>query len=160
MDKVNMTEKFKLFQEHWSPKIVGEVNDCYLKLVKFKGEFVWHHHDVEDEMFMVIKGRFVMKLKEKDIQLEEGEFIVIPRGESTGSLCHKKAQSHKLISLLLYPLRCRRELRTTTDRSFQFLSTTTALRALPHRTVLASNRLRLRDRRDKSDPETTRRSCR
>ena len=80
MDKVNMSEKFKLFQEYWSPKIVGEVNDCYLKLVKFKGEFVWHHHDVEDEMFMVIKGRFVMKLKEKDIQLEEGEFIVIPHG--------------------------------------------------------------------------------
>ena len=80
MDKVNMAEKFKLFQEHWSPKIVGEVNDCYLKLVKFKGEFVWHHHDVEDEMFMVIKGRFVMKLKDKDVQLEEGEFIVIPHG--------------------------------------------------------------------------------
>ena len=80
MDKVSMAEKFKLFQEHWSPKIVGEVNDCYLKLVKFKGEFVWHHHDVEDEMFMVIKGRFVMKLKDKDVQLEEGEFIVIPHG--------------------------------------------------------------------------------
>ena len=80
MEKVNMAEKFKLFQEHWSPKIVGEVNDCYLKLVKFKGEFIWHHHDVEDEMFMVIKGRFVMKLKEKDIQLEEGEFIIIPHG--------------------------------------------------------------------------------
>ena len=80
MEKVNLAEKFKLFQEHWSPKIVGEVNDCYLKAVKFKGEFVWHHHDAEDEMFMVIKGRFVMKLKDKDIQLEEGEFIVIPRG--------------------------------------------------------------------------------
>ena len=80
MEKVNLAEKFNLFQEHWSPKIVGEVNDCYLKLVKFKGEFVWHHHDVEDEMFMVIKGRFVMKLKDKDVQLEQGEFIVIPRG--------------------------------------------------------------------------------
>ena len=80
MDKVNLAEKFQMFQEHWSPKIVGEVNDCYLKVVKFKGEFVWHHHDVEDEMFMVIKGRFVMKLKDRDIQLEEGEFIIIPRG--------------------------------------------------------------------------------
>ena len=80
MEKVNLAEKFKLFREHWSPKIVGEVNDCYLKVVKFKGEFVWHHHDTEDEMFMVIKGRFVMKLKDEDIQLEEGEFIVIPRG--------------------------------------------------------------------------------
>ena len=80
MDKVNLAEKFKMFQEHWSPKIVGEVNDCYLKVVKFKGEFVWHHHDVEDEMFMVIKGRFVMKLKDRNIQLNEGEFIIIPRG--------------------------------------------------------------------------------
>ena len=80
MEKVNLAEKFKLFKEHWSPKIVGEVNDCYLKVVKFKGEFVWHHHDVEDEMFMVIKGRFVMKLKDRDVQLEEGEFIVIPHG--------------------------------------------------------------------------------
>jgi mannose-6-phosphate isomerase-like protein (cupin superfamily) len=80
MEKVNLAEKFELFKEHWSPKIVGEVNDCYLKLVKFKGEFVWHHHDVEDEMFMVIKGRFVMRLKDRDVQLEEGEFIVIPHG--------------------------------------------------------------------------------
>jgi mannose-6-phosphate isomerase-like protein (cupin superfamily) len=80
MEKVNLAEKFRLFQEHWSPKIVGEVNDCYLKLVKFKGEFVWHHHDVEDEMFMVIKGRFVMKLRDGDVQLEEGEFIIIPHG--------------------------------------------------------------------------------
>ena len=80
MNKVNLAEKFKLFAEYWSPKIVGEVNDCYLKLVRFKGEFVWHHHDIEDEMFMVIKGRFVMKLKDRDVQLEEGEFIIIPHG--------------------------------------------------------------------------------
>lgn len=80
MEKVNLTEKFKLFNEYWSPKIVGEVNDCYLKVVKFKGKFVWHHHDDEDEMFFVNKGRFVMKLKDRDIQLNEGEFIVIPRG--------------------------------------------------------------------------------
>ena len=92
MDKVNMAEKFKLFQEHWSPKIVGEVNDCYLKLVKFKGEFVWHHHDVEDEMFMVIKGRFVMKLKDKDIQLEEGEFIIIPHGVEHMPVAHEEVE--------------------------------------------------------------------
>jgi mannose-6-phosphate isomerase-like protein (cupin superfamily) len=80
MDKVNLFEKFNLFQDHWNPRIVGEVNDCYLKAVKFKGEFVWHHHDHEDEMFMVIKGSFVMKLQDRDVQLNEGEFIVIPRG--------------------------------------------------------------------------------
>ena len=80
MDKVNLSEKFNLFQDHWNPRIVGEVNDCYLKAVKFKGDFVWHHHDEEDEMFMVIKGSFVMKLEDGDVQLNEGEFIVIPRG--------------------------------------------------------------------------------
>ena len=80
MQKVNLAEKFKLFEEYWSPKIVGEVNDCYLKVVKFKGEFVWHHHDLEDEMFLVVKGRFLMKLPDGDLQLEAGEFIVIPRG--------------------------------------------------------------------------------
>lgn len=72
--------KLAQFKEHWNPKIVGEVNDCYVKVVKFKGEFVWHHHDHEDEMFLVINGRFVMKLKDRDIQLEQGEFIIIPRG--------------------------------------------------------------------------------
>ena len=80
MEKVNLAEKFELFNEHWSPKIVGEVNDCYLKVVKFKGEFMWHHHDVEDEMFLVIKGHFVMKLLDRDIRIEEGEFIIIPHG--------------------------------------------------------------------------------
>ncbi len=80
MEKVNLAEKFKLFQDHWNPRIVGEMNDCYVKLVKFKGEFVWHHHDDEDEMFLVIKGRFLMKLEDRDIQVEEGEFVIIPRG--------------------------------------------------------------------------------
>ena len=80
MEKVNLAEKLAQFNEHWNPKIVGEVNDCYVKVVKFKGDFVWHHHDHEDEMFLVVKGRFVMKLKDRDIQLELGEFIIIPRG--------------------------------------------------------------------------------
>ena len=80
MEKVNLAEKLSQFEEHWNPKIVGQINDAYVKVVKFKGEFVWHHHDLEDEMFLVIKGRFVMKLKDRDIQLNEGEFIVIPRG--------------------------------------------------------------------------------
>jgi mannose-6-phosphate isomerase-like protein (cupin superfamily) len=80
MEKVNLAEKFKLFQDYWSPKIVGELNECYLKVVKLKGDFIWHHHDLEDEMFLVIKGRLVMKLPDRDVQLEEGEFIIIPRG--------------------------------------------------------------------------------
>jgi mannose-6-phosphate isomerase-like protein (cupin superfamily) len=80
MEKVNLKEKFSLFQEHWSPKIAGEVNDFYVKLAKLQGEFFWHLHEAEDEMFLVLKGRLLMRLKDRDIQVEEGEFIVIPRG--------------------------------------------------------------------------------
>jgi mannose-6-phosphate isomerase-like protein (cupin superfamily) len=80
MDKVNLVHKFSLFQEYWSPKIAGELNDSYIKLVKLKGEFVWHHHDTEDELFLVIKGRLLIKLRDRDIFLEEGEFVIIPRG--------------------------------------------------------------------------------
>jgi mannose-6-phosphate isomerase-like protein (cupin superfamily) len=80
MKKVNIEKSFDSFTEQWSPKIVGEVNEAYVKLVKFKGEFVWHHHDNEDEMFLVVKGRMLMKLEGEDITVEEGEFIIIPRG--------------------------------------------------------------------------------
>ncbi len=80
MGKVNLAEKFSLFQEYWSPKIVGELNDSYLKVVKLKGEFVWHHHEAEDELFLVVKGKLLIKLRDRDIVLEEGEFVVIPRG--------------------------------------------------------------------------------
>jgi mannose-6-phosphate isomerase-like protein (cupin superfamily) len=80
MDKVNLVQKFSLFQEYWSPKIAGELNDSYIKLVKLKGEFVWHHHDTEDELFLVMKGRLLIKLRDRDIFLEEGEFVIIPRG--------------------------------------------------------------------------------
>ncbi len=80
MRKVNIKNSFASFTEQWSPKIVGEVNDSYVKLVKFKGEFVWHHHDDEDEMFLVVKGRMLMRLEDEDITVEEGEFIIIPRG--------------------------------------------------------------------------------
>ena len=80
MNKVNLAQKFSLFQEYWSPKIAGELNESYVKLVKLKGEFVWHHHDTEDELFLVIKGRLLIKLRDRDIFLEEGEFVIIPRG--------------------------------------------------------------------------------
>ena len=80
MEKVNIEEKFKLFQEQWNPKIIGEVNDTYVKAVKFQGDFVWHHHDTEDEMFLVIKGRMTMKLRDGDVELKEGEFFIVPHG--------------------------------------------------------------------------------
>lgn len=80
VEKVNLAEKFALFSEHWSPKIAGQINDFHLKLVKLKGEFVWHHHENEDELFLVVKGRLLIKLRDKDVWLDEGEFVVIPRG--------------------------------------------------------------------------------
>ena len=80
MDKVNLTEKFSIFSEHWSPKIVGELNGQHVKLVKFKGEFVWHHHDDEDEMFYVVKGNFNMEFRDKIVVLNEGEFLIVPKG--------------------------------------------------------------------------------
>jgi mannose-6-phosphate isomerase-like protein (cupin superfamily) len=80
MQKVNLREKFSHFAEQWSPKIVGELNGQMVKLVKFVGEFVWHKHDLEDEMFLVVKGRFRMDLRDGPIWLEEGEFLIVPRG--------------------------------------------------------------------------------
>ncbi len=80
MEKVNLADKFSLFQEYWSPKIVGEVNDSYVKLAKLKGEFVWHHHEEEDELFLVVKGKLLIKLRDRDIWLDEGEFTIIPKG--------------------------------------------------------------------------------
>ena len=80
MEKVNLKEKFNLFADRWSPKIVGEINDSYVKLVKLKGEFVWHHHETEDELFLVIKGSLLMKLRDREIRVEQGEFVIIPHG--------------------------------------------------------------------------------
>lgn len=77
---VNLAQKFDLFQETWRPKIVGELNDTYVKLAKLKGEFVWHQHEEEDELFLVVKGRLLIKLRQQDIWLNEGEFVIIPKG--------------------------------------------------------------------------------
>lgn len=80
MRKVNFKESFKLFDDYWSPKIAGSINDTHVKLVKFKGEFVWHHHEAEDEMFLVVKGSLVIRFRDRDMRLEEGEMVIIPRG--------------------------------------------------------------------------------
>ena len=84
IDKVNLAQKFSLFSAHYQPKIVAELNGQYVKLVKFKGDFPWHHHEHEDEMFLVVKGSFVMKLRDGDQTIHEGEFIVIPKGVEHG----------------------------------------------------------------------------
>ncbi len=80
MNKVNLSEKFSLINKYWDPKVVGELNNQYVKIAKLKGEFVWHHHEQEDELFMVIKGHLTIKLRESKIELNEGEFYIIPKG--------------------------------------------------------------------------------
>jgi len=78
--KVNLAEKFALFAEHWSPKVVGELNGQHVKLVKLLGAFVWHKHDAEDELFLVVRGRFRMEFRDRHVWVEAGEFLVVPRG--------------------------------------------------------------------------------
>jgi len=80
MEKINLVEKFSLFKEQWSPKIVGELNGQMIKLVKFQGPFVWHHHDHEDELFYVVEGSFDMEFENETITINKGEFIIVPRG--------------------------------------------------------------------------------
>jgi mannose-6-phosphate isomerase-like protein (cupin superfamily) len=90
--KVNLAEKFDGFREHWSPKIAGEVNDSYVKLVKFQGEFVWHKHDAEDEMFLVVSGRITIRFRDGDVDLEENEFVVVPKGVEHCPVAREEAQ--------------------------------------------------------------------
>ncbi len=80
MDKVNLAEKFARFTAHWQPKIVGELNGQQVKLAKFAGPFEWHRHEREDELFLVVRGRFRMEFRDRDIELEAGEFLIVPRG--------------------------------------------------------------------------------
>jgi len=80
MEKVNLGQKFQLFDEHWSPKIVGELNGQHVKLVKLQGEFVWHKHDLEDELFFVVKGILQMEFRDKTVEINENEFLIVPRG--------------------------------------------------------------------------------
>ncbi|MCE7053037.1 cupin domain-containing protein [Algoriphagus sp. AGSA1] len=80
MEKVNLGQKFQLFTEHWSPKIVGELNGQHVKLAKLKGEFVWHKHDHEDELFFVVKGHFKMEYRDRTVIVNENEFLIVPKG--------------------------------------------------------------------------------
>lgn len=80
MEKVNVREKLGLISDHWNPRVVAELNGQHVKLVKFKGEFVWHDHLEEDEMFFVVRGRFQMEFRDRTVSLSEGEFLVVPRG--------------------------------------------------------------------------------
>jgi mannose-6-phosphate isomerase-like protein (cupin superfamily) len=80
MEPTNLRDKFSLFSDYWNPRVIGELNDCHIKAVKLKGEFVWHHHDNEDELFLVTKGTLRMKFRDREAIVHEGEFIIVPRG--------------------------------------------------------------------------------
>jgi mannose-6-phosphate isomerase-like protein (cupin superfamily) len=92
VEKVNIADKFGLFDERWKPKIAGELNGQHVKLVRLLGEFVWHHHDDEDELFLVVKGRFRMEFRDRDVLVEEGEFIIVPRGVEHRPVAEEEAQ--------------------------------------------------------------------
>ncbi len=96
--KVNLKDKFKAFSEYWTPKIVGELNNQYVKIAKFKGEFVMHHHENEDELFLVIKGILNIELVDKTLEIKEGEFVVIPNGTK-----HKPYAKEEVEVLLFEP---------------------------------------------------------
>ncbi len=98
MEKVNLAEKFSLFEAYWSPKFVGELNGQHVKMAKVKGEFVWHHHEAEDELFLVVKGRLVIKLRDRDVVLDAGEFFIVPRGVE-----HKPVAEEEVHLLLFEP---------------------------------------------------------
>jgi mannose-6-phosphate isomerase-like protein (cupin superfamily) len=96
MQKINLAQKLSLFNDYWQPRIIGELNGQHLKLVKFKGPFTWHYHEIEDELFLVVKGRFRMEFREggqeEKVWLEEGEMLIIPRGIEHRPVADQEAQ--------------------------------------------------------------------
>ena len=92
MEKVNLAEKFALIHEHWRPRVVGELNGQEVKLVKFRGTFVWHHHEVEDELFLGIRGRFRVEFRDGSVELGPGEFIIVPRGVEHRTFAAEQAE--------------------------------------------------------------------
>lgn len=98
MDKININEKLALFSDYWNPRIVGELNGQHVKLVKFQGEFVWHKHDHEDEMFLVLKGSFQMEYRDKTVEIQENEFIIVPKGVE-----HRPVAKNEVCVMLFEP---------------------------------------------------------
>ena len=114
MQKVNLSEKFDLFDEYWSPKIVGELNGQYVKLAKLKGEFVWHQHEDEEELFLVIQGRLIIELRENNVVLEAGEFFIVPRGVE-----HRPVAEEEAHVLLFEPKSTQRTGNVKTERTVE-----------------------------------------
>jgi mannose-6-phosphate isomerase-like protein (cupin superfamily) len=102
MEKVNLEEKFSLISEHWRPKIVGELNGQEVKLVKFQGEFPWHHHETEDELFMAVKGSFRLEFRDRTVELAPGEFVIVPHGVE-----HRPVADEEVEVLLFEPAQVR-----------------------------------------------------
>lgn len=98
METINIAEKLSLFRDHWNPRIIGELNGQYIKAAKLKGEFIWHHHDHEDELFLVVKGVLKMEFRDKTIVINPGEFIIVPRGVE-----HKPVADEEVELLLFEP---------------------------------------------------------
>lgn len=114
MEKVNVREKLTLFSDHWSPKVVGDLNGQHVKLVKFQGEFLWHHHDHEDELFLVVAGRFRMEFRDRYVWLEEGEFLIVPRGVE-----HRPVAEDEVHVLLFEPATTRNTGNVTDGRTVE-----------------------------------------
>mgnify|MGYP000849751411 FL=1 len=98
MEKISLKEKFARFSDHWNPRIVGELNGQQVKVTKLKGEFFWHHHEYEDEVFLIIKGKLKMAFRDKTVEINEGEFIIVPRGVE-----HKPIAEEEVEVLLFEP---------------------------------------------------------
>ncbi len=98
MEKINLEQKLSLFSDHWNPRIVGELNGQHVKLAKLKGEFVWHHHDHEDELFFVLKGKLRMEFRDKSVEVKPGEMIIVPRGVQ-----HKPVAEEEVHIMLFEP---------------------------------------------------------
>jgi mannose-6-phosphate isomerase-like protein (cupin superfamily) len=92
MDKVNLFEKLGLFSDHWKPRVIGELNGQHLKLAKFKGEFIWHRHESEDELFLLLSGTLAILLRDRTIQLEPGELFIVPKGVEHKPVAETEAQ--------------------------------------------------------------------
>jgi len=116
MPKVNLAQKFGLIKEYWSPKIAGQLNGQYVKLAKFKGEFVWHQHEKEDELFLVTKGRLIIQLRDGDVSLAEGEFFIVPAGVE-----HKPVAQEEVHALMLEPISTLNTGNVTNERTLQQL---------------------------------------
>ncbi len=96
--KINIAEKLSRFNDHWNPRIVAKLNGQHVKLVKFQGAFTWHHHDEEDELFLVLDGNFRMEFRDRKVELQQGEFIVVPRGVE-----HRPVADREVSVLLFEP---------------------------------------------------------